>query len=153
MCCRSRLAQVACVMATFSSNDEFRSGSVRATTESVQRLRESVPTGLLTEVRWVCWDGTRKENGKLDKTPINPITGGNAQSNNAATWGSFEQACEFALSEGHLVLDWRTAVGMFLHQSDKNFVREGSWLTVVWMRLDVQLSVGQPLVDIDRLGA
>ena len=35
---------------------------------------------------WVCW----KDTGT--KVPVNPITGGNAQSNNSTTWGSYQQA-------------------------------------------------------------
>ena len=36
--------------------------------------------------QWVCWCGS--------KVPKNPKTGGNAQSNNADSWASFEQAIE-----------------------------------------------------------
>lgn len=48
---------------------------------------ENIPKELKALKQWVCWVGA-------DKIPKNPITGGNAQSNNSETWGSFEQACE-----------------------------------------------------------
>ncbi len=41
---------------------------------------------------WVGWKYEPDENGKPTKRPKNPATGGNAMSNNPATWGSFEQA-------------------------------------------------------------
>lgn len=40
---------------------------------------------------WVCWK-LEERNGKLTKVPKNPNTGGNAQSNNPATWGTYEEA-------------------------------------------------------------
>jgi hypothetical protein len=41
---------------------------------------------------WVAWKYEPNEKGELTKIPKSPKTGGNAQSNNPATWGSFEQA-------------------------------------------------------------
>ena len=43
-----------------------------------------IPQELKTPPHWVCF--------KPDKTPVNPKTGGNAQANNPATWGTFDQA-------------------------------------------------------------
>lgn len=43
-----------------------------------------IPVELKKEKQWVAWT--------LDKLPKNPHTGKNAQSNNPATWGTFEQA-------------------------------------------------------------
>ena len=47
---------------------------------------EKIPQELKALKQWVCWCG--------DKLPKNPHTGGNAQSNNPSTWGTFEQAIE-----------------------------------------------------------
>jgi primase-polymerase (primpol)-like protein len=41
---------------------------------------------------WACW----KHDPKYGKVPINPNTGGNAQSNNPTTWGTYEQATNAA---------------------------------------------------------
>lgn len=49
----------------------------------------NIPKELKKLKQWCCWCG--------DKLPKNPHTGGNAQSNNPDTWGTFEealQACE-----------------------------------------------------------
>ena len=48
---------------------------------------ENIPAELKKLNNWVCWRG-------VDKTPKNPSTGKNAQSNNPKTWGTFEQACK-----------------------------------------------------------
>lgn len=45
---------------------------------------ESIPQELKRLKQWVCWCG--------DKLPKNPYTGGNAQSNNKSTWGTFDDA-------------------------------------------------------------
>lgn len=50
---------------------------------------QNIPKELKKLKQWCCWCG--------DKLPKNPHTGGNAQSNNPDTWGTFEealQACE-----------------------------------------------------------
>lgn len=44
-----------------------------------------------------CWVGYRlvpRENGKYDKVPINPYTGGGAMPNNPTTWATFREAVE-----------------------------------------------------------
>ena len=46
---------------------------------------ENIPEELKKLNNWVCWQGQ-------DKTPKNPATGKNAQSNNSKTWGTFAQA-------------------------------------------------------------
>jgi putative DNA primase/helicase len=48
---------------------------------------ENIPQELKRLSQWVCWVGS-------DKVPKNTHTGGNAKSNDASTWGSFEQACK-----------------------------------------------------------
>ena len=48
---------------------------------------ENIPQELKSVNNWVCWTGH-------DKIPKNPHSGGNAQSNNSSTWGSFQQAVD-----------------------------------------------------------
>ena len=45
-----------------------------------------IPQELIELKQWVCWSG--------DKIPKNPMTGGNAMSNNPSTWGDYQTACE-----------------------------------------------------------
>lgn len=45
---------------------------------------DSIPNELKKLKQWVCWSG--------DKLPKNPRTGGNAQSNNRETWGTYSEA-------------------------------------------------------------
>jgi hypothetical protein len=71
----------------------------RATAGALHLLRDNVPGELIALVRWVCWDGSLRDDGRLDKTPINALTGGNAQTNNRSTWGSFGQACALAMRD------------------------------------------------------
>ena len=49
-------------------------------------MYESIPSELKLVKNWVCWCG--------DKLPKNPYTGGNAQSNNQQTWGTFQDALD-----------------------------------------------------------
>lgn len=58
----------------------------------------SFPAELTEAARWVCWQGTPDpaRPGKLKKMPINPRTGGNAQSNNPASWSDYRTACAAA---------------------------------------------------------
>ena len=44
--------------------------------------------------QWVCWKGIPDPSrpGKIKKIPINPKTGGNAQSNNPSTWTDYDTA-------------------------------------------------------------
>lgn len=45
-----------------------------------------IPQELTFLKQWVCWSS--------DKIPKNPMTGGNAMSNNPSTWGDYQTACE-----------------------------------------------------------
>jgi len=45
---------------------------------------ESVPEELRNRRQWVAY--------RPDKTPVNPRTGGNAQADNPATWGTYAKA-------------------------------------------------------------
>ena len=47
---------------------------------------ENIPAEMKALRQWVCWAGT--------KLPKNPQTGGNAMSNNPATWGTFQDALD-----------------------------------------------------------
>ena len=53
----------------------------------------SFPAELKKEKQFVCWVGS-------DKIPKNPYTGYNAQSNNPATWGSFDDAVAACVKYG-----------------------------------------------------
>lgn len=86
---------------------------LRATEASLRRILTSVPNELLLLPRWVCWDGTRKANGKLDKTPIDPTSGNNAKTNDPATWTTFELACPRALHDERI-----GGLGLVLTNSD-----------------------------------
>lgn len=52
-----------------------------------------IPSELRQLNQWICWKLEQRE-GKPTKIPVNPRTGGNAQSNNKETWASFETALE-----------------------------------------------------------
>src|SRR5262245_49652300 len=90
-----------------------RKPAARASPESLELVRRSAPVDLLALPRWVGWNGTRGSNGKLSKTPLNPRTGGNAQSNAPGTWSSFEHACALALRDKRV-----GGVGLVLTSSD-----------------------------------
>lgn len=51
---------------------------------------------------WVCWKAVPdpKSHSGVSKRPINPRTGGNAQSNNPETWADFATACNAARARG-----------------------------------------------------
>jgi len=90
-----------------------RTDPARATLSGLRLVQDNAPAELLVVDRWVCWDGTRKADGKLDKTPVNPTTGGNAKTNDATTWSGFDQACELALRDARV-----GGVGLVLTDSD-----------------------------------
>lgn len=59
-------------------------------------MYELIPDELKALPRWVCWraipKATKDGSTKLSKQPINPRTGGLAQSNNPQTWTDFDTA-------------------------------------------------------------
>lgn len=55
-------------------------------------MYESVPQELKQTSNWVCWKSEQLSTGKISKKPINPMTGGYAQSNNSKTWSDFPTA-------------------------------------------------------------
>lgn len=54
----------------------------------------NLPDRLKSMDQWVCWKGEPDPSrpGKIRKIPINPKTGGQAQSNNPETWADFQTA-------------------------------------------------------------
>lgn len=57
-------------------------------------MYEQIPDELKKHKQWVCWKAVPDESrpGKMKKLPINPYTGGLAQSNNAKTWADYTSA-------------------------------------------------------------
>jgi len=53
---------------------------------------ENIPQELTTYNQFVNWKAVKKDNGKIDKKPLNPRTGFNAKSNDPGTWGSYTEA-------------------------------------------------------------
>jgi primase-polymerase (primpol)-like protein len=52
---------------------------------------ERVPACLRSLAQWVCWKYVERD-GKQTKVPMNPTTGGSADSTDSSTWSTFEQA-------------------------------------------------------------
>lgn len=52
----------------------------------------TIPKNMKDKKHWVLWAKAAKENGKIDKIPINARTLGNAQPNNPSTWTDFDTA-------------------------------------------------------------
>lgn len=53
----------------------------------------AIPEELKRLPNWICWNAVYDEDrGKIKKLPVNPKTGGNAQSNNPDTWTDFYTA-------------------------------------------------------------
>ena len=56
-------------------------------------MYDKIPGELKELPNWVCWQAVKDEvRGKIKKIPINPKTGGQAQSNNQSTWTDYETA-------------------------------------------------------------
>ncbi len=72
---------------------------------------ENIPEELKTLKQWVCWNG--------DKLPKNPYTGGNAQSNNKDTWGTFNDALKAIEKFGFDGVGFMFANGYFGVDLDK----------------------------------
>lgn len=67
---------------------------------------ENIPQELKDVPQWVCWV-------KEDKVPRNPHTGGNAQSNNQDTWGSFQEAVSACMKYNFEGIGFMFANGYF----------------------------------------
>lgn len=62
-------------------------------------MYDIIPQELKTLPNWICWQAVPDEvRGKIKKMPINPLTGGNAQSNNPSTWTDFDTAVRASTS-------------------------------------------------------
>lgn len=60
-------------------------------------MYEMIPEELKILPNWICWKAELDEaRGKIKKLPVNPVTGGNAQSNNPQTWTDFQTAVRAA---------------------------------------------------------
>lgn len=60
-------------------------------------MYECIPAELKKLRNWVCWSAVMDEaRGKIKKLPINPYTGGQAQSNNPETWSDYETALKMS---------------------------------------------------------
>ena len=66
---------------------------------SFKNLYSVVPQELKEYPNWVCWQAVADERSHsgISKKPVNPLTGGMAQSNNPSTWTDFDTA----LRESH----------------------------------------------------
>jgi primase-polymerase (primpol)-like protein len=74
----------------------------RADAKLVDRLRRNVLPELQAGANWVGCDRSpeRKQTGiKSSKKPLDPNTGNSASVSDPTTWGTFEQACAFALRD------------------------------------------------------
>ena len=58
-------------------------------------MYEFIPEELKRLRNWVCWkaEPDPKAHSGISKKPINPFTGGQAQSNNPDTWADFGNCC------------------------------------------------------------
>lgn len=54
-------------------------------------ILDTIPASMKQATRWVCWRFEQRDD-KWTKTPINARTGGNAKSNDATTWVTFDVA-------------------------------------------------------------
>ncbi|MCR2045512.1 phage/plasmid primase, P4 family [Anaerosalibacter massiliensis] len=73
-------------------------------------MYENIPQELKKLNQWVCWKAEER-NGKITKTPINPMTGGYAQSNNPSTWTDFYTAVR--ISENFSGIGFMLGNGIF----------------------------------------
>lgn len=61
--------------------------------------KTAIPSSLAQRPQWVCWSEETR-NGKKTKVPEQPDGSGRAKSNDMATWGTFQEACETAAQRG-----------------------------------------------------
>jgi len=101
------------------------------TNNDVQRIQSAFPAELLDLPQWVGYFLRPKDKpGKTDKVPVNPVNGKLAQVNDSHTWGTFQEAVEWALGQG---LD---GIGFVLTAGDPyvgidfdHCLDTGNWLT------------------------
>ena len=95
----NRLAAGANVSGAYNSNSTTTPAKTQPPTRNPRQVRSLavplyVPSDLETVPQWVCWRYA-VVNGKTTKIPVNPRTGGNAATNNPATWADFETALDY----------------------------------------------------------
>lgn len=56
---------------------------------------DKIPTQLKQRDQWISWLGVPKENGKIDRVPVDAKTGNAASTTDPATWTSFDEAVAF----------------------------------------------------------
>ena len=64
-------------------------------------IAENTPACLRERRQWVAWRYIERD-GKQTKAPVNPHTGGLADSTDSASWGTFEQASEACRQDANL---------------------------------------------------
>lgn len=73
---------------------------VKSFQEASKVLPENIPPELSSIPQWVGWIGKpQPKSTKLNKIPINPISGKAASSTDPKTWSSFEQAISWHESQ------------------------------------------------------
>lgn len=61
--------------------------------EKIVEALKNIPQELTAKPNWVLWARSQKNDGRIDKIPVNANTQKNAQSSNPKTWADFETAC------------------------------------------------------------
>jgi Protein of unknown function (DUF3987) len=56
---------------------------------------DNIPGELKSWKQWVAWKAEFKDNGKIDKIPVNPTTGMYASSNKPESWGTYGEAVAY----------------------------------------------------------
>ena len=100
---------------------------------------ESIPNELRSIPNWVCWKAypDAKSHSGIRKIPINPITGGQAMSNNPQTWTGFETALKSSVNydgigfmfsdSGYFGVDLddcRDSIDSYLHGDKSDIIAE-----------------------------
>lgn len=62
--------------------------------------RASIPKKIAEHPQWVAWRAIRKREGKLDKVPVNPLTGAHASVSDPNTWSTIDEALRYAKNHG-----------------------------------------------------
>ncbi|WP_053984891.1 phage NrS-1 polymerase family protein [Niameybacter massiliensis] len=73
----------------------------------------NIPDELKSINRWLCYQLEPKEDGKFNKIPKNPHTGGNASSTNDNTWSNFDTALKATYTYGFSGLGFVLGKGVF----------------------------------------
>lgn len=57
-------------------------------------MTEHIPAELKSRPQWVVYRAIARPDGRTDKVPHNPLTGGQAMANNPSTWGTYQDALQ-----------------------------------------------------------